>query len=210
MAARGKTVCQWVASAVLAAHALAGQQTAPIRELQSIDAFSSEGQVVVNGKQTPYLVRHLPASSFPALSAAVAEDLVQRGCLIPQTYEAHGPENVIHGSFSRAGSKEWAVLCSVRGPVSLLVFFQGAESSPTVLSTVAETARLEWNGASQKMEFDWGIDTATPELVHEAQSGMRRRPAKPDHDAIASSVVNGETVFRFYTGSAWTFVDTTD
>jgi len=185
-------------------------QEGQLRELQPIDAFSSQGHVTVDGKETPYLVRHLPASSFPSLPAAVADELVQRGCLIPQTYEAHGPENVIRGSFSRAGSNDWAVLCSVRGTVSLLVFFQGSEQGPAVLSSAAETTRLEWNGASGKMEFAWGIDTATPELVHEAQTGMRRRPARPDHDAIASSMINGETVYRFYTGSAWTFVDTSD
>jgi hypothetical protein len=177
---------------------------------QSGDAFASTGKVTVNGRGMPYLVRHLPVSSFPALPAAVATELNQRDCLIPQTYDAHGPENVIRGSFSRAGSKDWAVLCSVRGTVSLLVFFQGTEQSPTVLSTATETTRLEWNGSSSKMEFAWGIDTATPELVHEAQTSMRHRPERIDHDAIASSTVNGETVYRFYTGSAWTFLDTTD
>ena len=179
-------------------------------ELQPIDAFSNSGTVTVNGQARPYKVEHLPASSFPALPAAVAAELNRRDCLVPQTYEAHGPENVIHGSFSRAGSKDWAALCSVHGTVSLLVFFEGAEQSPAVLASAAETARLQWNGASGKMEFDWGIDTATPESVREAQTDMRRRPPKPDHDAIASSIINGETTYRFYTGSTWKFLDTSD
>ncbi|MGB6830098.1 MAG: hypothetical protein WBE41_18775, partial [Terracidiphilus sp.] len=68
-------------------------------ELQAIDAFSNSGTVTVNGQPRQYMVEHLPASSFPALPAGVAAELNRRGCLIPQTYEAHGPENVIHGSF---------------------------------------------------------------------------------------------------------------
>jgi hypothetical protein len=177
---------------------------------QKHDAFTTSGVIAADGATRPYVVRHLPVSSFPALPTAVAAELNRRDCLIPQTYEAHGPENVIHGSFKRAASNDWAALCSVHGTVTLLVFFEGEEQSPAVLSSAAETARLEWNGASGKMEFDWGIDTATPELVHEAQTGMRRRPAKLDHDAIASSIINSETLYRFYSGMAWTLVDTRD
>jgi hypothetical protein len=176
----------------------------------AMDAFSSSGQVAVNGQTRPYKVDHLPASSFPALPAVVAAELNRRGCLIPQTYEAHGPENVIHGSFRRAGEKDWAVLCSVRGTVSLLVFFDGGEASPEVLATAAETSRLELNNRSGKLEFDWGIDVATPELVHEAQSQMQHRPARPNHDAIADSIIDGPTVYRFYAGNAWTSLETSD
>ena len=85
--------------------------------------LNESGQIVVDGRSTPYLIRHLPVSSFPDLPASVADLLNQRGCLIPQTYEAHQPENVIHAGFERAESLDWAVLCSAQGTVSLLVFF---------------------------------------------------------------------------------------
>ncbi|MFZ0305046.1 MAG: hypothetical protein WAL75_20310 [Terracidiphilus sp.] len=179
-------------------------------ELQAIDAFSNSGTVTVNGQPRQYMVEHLPASSFPALPAGVAAELNRRGCLIPQTYEAHGPENVIHGSFRRPGESDWAALCSAHGTVSLLVFFEGASESPAVLATAAETARLELNNATGKLEFDWGIDVASPEQVHEAQSEMRRRPARLDHDAVADSIIDGPTVYRFYAGNAWTNVATSD
>lgn len=179
-------------------------------ELQAIDAFSNSGTVTVNGQPRQYMVEHLPASSFPALPAGVAAELNRRGCLIPQTYEAHGPENVIHGSFRRPGESDWAALCSAHGTVSLLVFFEGASESPAVLATAAETARLELNNATGKLEFDWGIDVASPEQVHEAQSEMRRRPARLDHDAVADSIIDGPTVYWFYAGNAWTNVATSD
>ena len=58
------------------------------------------------GRLTPFLIRHLPVSSFPQLPANVAGALNQRGCMIPQTYEAHGPENVVHASLERAASSD--------------------------------------------------------------------------------------------------------
>ena len=177
---------------------------------QSGDAFNTSGQITQNGASVPYTVRHLPVSTYPSLPAAVASELTRRGCLIPQTFEAFGPENVIHGSFERAGASDWAVLCSVRGTVSLLVFFEGKADSPAVLATAAETDRLGANATSGRLGFDWGIDDATPERVHEAQAGMQRRPPRLDHDAIADSIINGATVYHFYTGEAWKLVDTSD
>jgi len=177
---------------------------------QATDAFSSSGQATVGGKARQYKVEHLPASSFPALPTAVAAELNQRGCLIPQTYEAHGPENVIHGSFRRPGSNDWAVLCSVRGTVSFLVFFDGEVANPAVLRTAPETSRLAPNNATGKLEFDWGIDRATPEQLREAQAGIRPRPAPPDHDAIADSTIDGATMYWLYSGSAWSVTQTTE
>ena len=123
--------------------------------------------MVVDGQATPYLIRHLPVNSFPELPAAIGEQLNERGCLIPQTYEAHEPENVVHASLERQGSSDWAVLCSVKGTVSLLVFLDG--SGPVVLASAPETERLQAHDPSGVLGFNWGIDPATPERVHEAQ-----------------------------------------
>ncbi len=57
------------------------------------------------------------------------------------------------------------------------------------------------------MGFNWGIDRATPEQVHEAESGMEPRPAWVKHDALADSVIDHKTVYHFYDKSAWTLLD---
>ena len=54
-------------------------------------SLNTSGPIVIDGHPTPYLIRHLPVSSFPDLPPAVQEQLNHRGCLIPQTYEAHQP-----------------------------------------------------------------------------------------------------------------------
>jgi hypothetical protein len=169
--------------------------------------LNESGQVAFGGHSTPYLIRHLPVSSFPDLPRAVQATLNQRGCLSPQTYEAHHPENVVHASLERAGSSDWAVLCSVEGTVSLLVFFSGNSAQPLVLSSAPETQRLQTHPSSSALGFNWGIDPASPEQIHEAQIGLAPRPAKLDHDALADSVIDQKTIYHFYLRNAWILLE---
>jgi hypothetical protein len=161
------------------------------------------GQIVVAGHSIPYLIRHLPISSFPGLPDELAVLLNRRGCLVPQTYEAHRPENVIHASLERPGSSDWAVLCLERGTVSLLVFFSSSPDKLLVLSAAPETERLQAHDPSGVLGFNWGIDPASPEQIRQAQAGLLRRPAPVDHDALADSLVDQHTVYHFYLKNAW-------
>lgn len=168
------------------------------------------GKVQVGGHFIPYRIQHLPVSSFPDLPSRVAELLTQRHCLIPQTYQAHRPENVVHASLERAGSSDWAVLCSAQGTVTLLVFFGSASGGPHVLASAAETQRLQRHDQTGVLGFNWGIDPASPDRVREAQTGMDNRPPKLDHDALADSVVDVRTVYHFYANNAWTLLEMPD
>ena len=172
--------------------------------------LTEQGNIVVAGNSTPYLIRHLPPSSFPALPAAIQTQLNARGCLIPQTYEAHRPENVVEASLEGRGTSDWAVLCSSQGTVSLLVFFAESAtrpaSQPFVLASVLETKRLQAHGASSVLGFNWGIDPASPRRVAEAQAGLDPRPTAVDHDALADSVIDQKTIYHFYAKSAWTLL----
>jgi hypothetical protein len=191
----------WVPAGVFSAcFLLAAQQPQP-----TTPPLNEQGKVVLAGRSTPYLIRHLPVNSFPQLPARIQEALDRRGCTIPQTYEAHGPENVVHGSLERAGSSDWAVLCSAQGTVSLLVFFgeRTEGTQPAVLASTSETERLQAHGATEVLGFDWGIDRATPEQIEEAQSGMAHRPARVDHDAVAEAMIDHPTIYHFYAKGAW-------
>ena len=165
------------------------------------------GHVEVSGQSVPYVIRRLPLNAFPDLPEGVMEQLNQRNCLIPQSYEAHHPENVVHGSLERAGSSDWAVLCSADGEVSLLVFFGSAPARPVVLTTGPEKERLQRHDTSGALGFDWVIDQASPEAVHQAQSGMERKPPRIEHDALADIRIEGKTLYRFYAKGKWTLLD---
>jgi hypothetical protein len=169
--------------------------------------LTESGQVVVAGQPASYRIRRLPVSSFPELPAAVAGLLDQRGCLIPQTYQAHRPENVVHASLEHPGSSDWAVLCSTQGTVSLLVYFASAPAQLLVLASAPETQRLQAHDSSGVLGFNWGIDPASPRHIHEDQLGMEHRPALLDHDALADSTIDRRTIYRFYLRNSWTVLD---
>lgn len=197
----------WVAGLLLGAVAVSGA-----RPQSGAAPYDTSGAVVRAGRTVPYLIRRLPVSSFPQLPSAVQQQLGRRGCLIPQTYQAHGPENVVQGSFERPGSHDWAVLCSAGGSTSLLVFFgsgagQQAPGTPFVLATAPETERLQRNIVTGALGFDWAIDDATPQQVHDAQAGLDPRPPMLDHDAISDSTLDRRTVYHFYAKDSWMLVD---
>ncbi len=180
-------------------------------------SFDTSGQLIRSGHSVPYLIRRLPVSSFPNLPAAVQAELSRRGCLIPQSYEAHHPENLVHGSFEQPGSSDWAVLCSARGTVSLLVFFgsrldryseRHADQEPFVLASAPETERLQPHPPASALGFNWAIDSASPRQVHDAQAEIEPRPPAIDHDALADSTIDNRTIYHFYANGAWTLLDT--
>jgi hypothetical protein len=169
--------------------------------------LTETGHLVTNEQSTSYVIRRLPVSSFPELPSAVASTLAAYGCTIPQTYEAHRPENVVHAALERAGSADWALLCSAKGTVALMVFFASAPERPMVLATAPETERLQTHDPSGVLGFNWGIDPASPQRVHEAQSGLQHRPPSPDHDALEDSTIDHRAVFHLYAKGKWTLVD---
>lgn len=203
MRREGKTVLSAIALALAIATANPQSDSAPNR-------LTERGHIDVSGESVPYVIHRLPVSSFPQLPDPISADLEQMGCMIPQTYEAHRPENVIHGSLERPGSSDWAVLCAVEGTVKLMVFFGSSRSSPIVLASEPETTRLETHDPSGVLGFGWGIDPVSPRKMREAQSVMEHHPPLLDHDALADTFVEKSTIYRFFTRGQWTIVDTTD
>ena len=170
-------------------------------------SLNESGKTSVDGKMVSYLIRRLPVNSFPELPDAVAETLTQRGCLIPQTYAAHRPENVIHASLDGAGSSDWAVLCSAHGTVELLAFFARVPGKAMTVASAQELERIQRHDSTGVYGFDWGIDSASPKQVREAQSGLEHHPPAVDHDALADTVLNQNTIYRFYAHEKWTKLD---
>ena len=185
------------------------ERQTPLDASQVPTQLAETGNVVVAGQSVPYLIRRLPVSSFPKLPESVADVLKERGCMIPQTYQAHRPENVVHASLERSGSADFAVLCSARGTVTLLVFFESALEKPVELASSPERECLETHDASGVLGFDWGIDPASPKQVREAQAAMKPRPALLDHDALADTILEKGTIYHFYLNArkAWTRVE---
>jgi hypothetical protein len=166
----------------------------------------SSGEILWHGQMVSYRIRYLPVASFPDLPLPIAGALSDLGCLIPQTYEAHRPENVVRGSFEAAGSADWAVLCSRNRRVTLLVFFGSRPGHSEMLAQFAETGRLQAYPGSQVLGFNWGVDRATADAVHDAQSGMTPRPGLLEHDAVEDSQVDQRSIYHYFAKGLWSVV----
>lgn len=122
------------------------------------------------------------------------------GCMIPQTYEARAPENVIHGSFEKKGSNDWAALCSVHGTSTLYVFFASNLAHPIALRSQADKLWLgrEWG---EGYGSAWGIATRPARLM----------PSKNnvDHDGIEDAFVERSSVVHYFKEGRWVTLDST-
>ena len=76
-------------------------------------ANSKENSII---KISPTKINKLPSSIINYLN--------QRKCTVPQTfnYSERNIDNIIQGEFFEKGQKDWAVLCSVNGFSSILIF----------------------------------------------------------------------------------------
>ena|SRR5256885_1822750 len=80
-------------------------------------------------------ITRLSPTAFPELPANLVQELQRRGCTIPQeAYSETQPNNVIKGEFARPGQTDWAVLCSVKGVSTILVFWNASEINPAAIA----------------------------------------------------------------------------
>ncbi len=77
-------------------------------------------------------ILRLAPSKYPGLPKSVVKGLEKRGCSIPQLGGPKGwskPQNAISGVFRKLGQTDWAVLCSVDGNSTILVFWSGLDAA---------------------------------------------------------------------------------
>ncbi|MBV8629833.1 MAG: hypothetical protein JOZ83_02840 [Silvibacterium sp.] len=158
-----------------------------------------------SGAEVAYRIRLLPLTSFPSLPAAVAEQLAERSCMVPQTFEARAPENVFRASLERKGSSDWAVLCSANGATTLYVFFQSQPGAPIALRKQRDT---EWLGSEALGAYGsaWGIGRRSPSQVRQAKgSGSKRIEA--DHDGIEDAFIEKSSTTHYFQDGSWMTLD---
>jgi len=100
-----------------------------VKKLQSAveRCCSQSADSPVVGQLTSQTVVRLPPTAFPTLPGNITKELQTRGCTIPQPSTGK-PENVIRGEFAKPGQRDWAVLCSMNGFLSIFVFWNGSET----------------------------------------------------------------------------------
>jgi hypothetical protein len=158
------------------------------------------------GVEVVYRIRLLPVASYPALPSLVAAQLDERKCMVPQTYEARAPENVVHASFERKGSDDWAVLCSVNGATTLYVFFQSQLANPIALRQQRDT---EWLGSEVLGAYGsaWGISRRGPSQIHIDRNRSITGPKTIDHDGIEDAFVEKSSTTHYFQDGSWTIIE---
>jgi hypothetical protein len=155
-----------------------------------------------NAWQGDGIVRLKPGD-FRQLPAAVRRDLDRRRCLIPQVPRKPAPHNVIAGSFITASSRDWAVLCSVKGESRVLVYRGGKVSRVDSLARVTDATYVQ-QGATGLLEYSRKLDVVTPRSIRdriEADNGSRPPPL--DHDGIDDGFWEKTSVVRYYSRGRW-------
>lgn len=166
-------------------------------------ASAQEAEKVIRGHKgdQSYAFRMLPPDSFPDLPAAVLHDLEKRHCMVPQTYEAHAPENVIHGAFRETGSTDWAVLCSQDGTSTLLVYWNGSPSKPAEIAAQPDTDTADPHDETSILGYARGIDPASPNTINETLANRTYGPF--DHDGIKDAHIEKSSVIHYFKNGTW-------
>jgi hypothetical protein len=198
------------AGAGVLAGCIAALLSQPTTAGQNLNAERLETGTAQNsaGNTVSYRIRLLPVTSFPDLPEEVATELGHRQCMIPQSFEAKQPENVIHGAFRASGSSDWAVLCSAAGTTSLYVFFAGQFQSPISLRTQPDSAWLGAEPGSSIFGSAWGIAVRTAAELRD--SPQLRRAAPFDHDAIDDARLERSVTIHYYQAGKWTHLNPGD
>jgi hypothetical protein len=199
MVAGSLSVLRNAAFLFLLAMLLRAQGVAPAPD--SAERMEAGRARLSSGTEILYRIRLLPLASFPALPATILRQLEQRSCMVPQTYEARGPENVIRGAFEKQGSDDWAVLCSVNGATSLYVFFESRPDLPLLLRRQRDD---DWLGAEIVGAYGsaWGISVKLPSQLRIDRALARGQAI--DHSGIEDAFLERSSTVHYFRDGAWT------
>jgi hypothetical protein len=160
--------------------------------------------------QTESPIVRLPPSAFPELPVAVKAELERRGCTVPQLKKGAPLSNVIHGQFAVRGRADWAVLCSVQGSSSILVFQKGAEKNPASMSERNDFNYLQGSSPDNYV-FGRVLAVVGKDFItkhYEAYGGPTPPPIS--HEGIEDSVYEkGSEVDYLYSGK-WIILSGSD
>jgi hypothetical protein len=148
------------------------------------------------------IVRLAPAA-FPEMPARVVREARRRGCTVPQTPYTRKPHNVIQGEFAKPGQTDWAVLCSVKGTSTILVFWDGSERNPAAIAPMVDRNFLQTINSNEP-GFSRGISPVGREFIvrhYGAYGGPK--PPSIDHQGINDAFVEKASVVWCFYGGHW-------
>jgi hypothetical protein len=148
------------------------------------------------------IVRLSPAA-FPELPGKVVRALERRGCTIPQGAFTKRRHNVIKGEFAKPGQTDWAVLCSVNGVSTILVFWNGSENNPAAIAPAGDLNYLQ--GITEtEIGYSRGISAVGKDFImHHYQASGGPVPPPIDHQGIDDAFIEKASVTWYFHAGKW-------
>lgn len=149
------------------------------------------------------LIMRLPPTVFPGLPAGVIRALQRRGCTVPQEAFTKGPHNVIKGQFAKPGQTDWAVLCSIKGVSTILVFWNGSEANPAAIGAGEDLGSLQGLGGND-IGYSRGISPVGSDFImghYQAYGGPKPPPL--DHQGIDDAFIGKASSTLYFHSGKW-------
>ena len=148
-------------------------------------------------------VIRLKPREFRQLPAAVRRSLDARGCTIPQYPGGNAAHNVINGSFIANGSRDWAVLCSIKGVSRILVYRGGSTKRVDSLAVRSDGVYMQAD-ANGVMQYSRKIDIATPKhIADQAKANGGPKPPPLDHQGIDDGFMDKASTILYFHRGKW-------
>ncbi len=114
-----------------------------------------------------------------------------------------GRQNIIKGEFAKPGQTDWAVLCSVGGVSTILIFWNASEINPAEIAKTSDMDRLQsWGG--DKIVYSREIEPVGKEYIVEhfkAYGGPKPPPI--EHQGINDVFVGKASVVWYFDQGKW-------
>jgi hypothetical protein len=146
----------------------------------------------------------LPPTAFPELPRNLVSELKRRECSIPQEAFAKKPHNVIKGRFARSGEMDWAVLCSIKGVSTILVFWNGSEKNPAAIAPMEDRHFLQGTNNNEEIGYSRGISPVGRDFImqhYNAYGGPKPPPI--DHQGIDDAYIGKASMTWYFRNGKW-------
>jgi hypothetical protein len=123
----------------------------------------------------------LPPAELPR---NVIRELQRRGCTIPRPPSGTKLHNIISGAFAKPGQTDWAVLCSLKGVSTILVFWNASEKNPAEIATMEDRTFLQ-SISPERIAYSRAISAVGKDFImrhYNAYDGLK--PPPTDHQGV--------------------------
>jgi hypothetical protein len=172
-----------------------------LRHLAAFVLIAIAPIVLIGAQRDRVIGRLAPISDFPKLPAGIAQDLMNRGCRIPQVKGVREQRNVIQGQFKKTGQRDWAALCLQGNTSTILVYWNGSAESPAQLAPMDETITPSKNGYYRILQV---VSKKFIRNHYEpSASDMDPLPGILDHDGIDDGIFEKGSIVHYFDNGKW-------